>query len=155
MGELEHHQGKCIFRHVFCPDMDCEEGKVMFKDVSEHLLTVHENDSEWKMEEEIKNQWLPLGRFENDSYFDSTAPWDSYPQKITSIDGDVFYEVGFKVNNAFRFVIYFLGSPEEAKNFSCKILVTNKDGEEFSYTSKVHTFDERKDDIIASETCFK
>ena len=59
------------------------------------------------------------------------------------------------VNNAFHHVIYFFGSPEEAKNFSCTTLVTNKDGEKFTYTGKIHTLDEKKEDIMASESCFR
>ena len=44
--DLEYHQGICIYRQVFCPNVDCilyrhidceEEGKILFKDVIDHL----------------------------------------------------------------------------------------------------------------------
>ena len=75
--------------------------------------------------------------------------------KFTVTDGDVFYDAGYFANNAFHYVIYFSGSPDEAKKFSCTISVANKDGEKFTYTGKVHTLDEKADDIIASASCFK
>jgi len=165
--ELEHHQEKCIFRQVFCPTVFsqnsgpdiwyCKEKKVMFKDVREHLLTVHKNNLERKMVEGEKNKWIASRRFKICN-LNSATPQSQLrscpPTKIISTDGDVFYDVGFIVNNAFYYVIYFYGSPEEAKNFSWTIFV-QVSGKKFTYTGKVHTLDEKEDDIIASETCFK
>ena len=100
------------------------------------------------MEDGEKNKWVARKQFQD---FYRNFP----PRKITSTDGDVFYDVGYMVGNAFYYVIYFFGSPEEAKGFSCTISVTNKDGKKFTYTGKVHTFDENKEDIMASESCLK
>merc|ERR1712080_758217 len=69
-------------------------------------------------------------------------------------DGDLFFQADYSAKYAFNFVIYFFGSPDEAKEFSCTISVANKDGEKFTYTGKVHTLDEKVDDIIASASCF-
>ena len=36
--DLQHHQRKCIYRLVFCPNILCnQEGKIIFKDVIDHL----------------------------------------------------------------------------------------------------------------------
>ena len=46
--ELENHQGKCIFRQVFCPGWDCKDlfssKQVMIKDFNDHLTTFHKNN---------------------------------------------------------------------------------------------------------------
>merc|ERR1712080_32173 len=152
--ELEHHQGKCIFRLVFCPKIDCIVRKVVFKDFNDHLVTVHKNDYNTSLVEGEKNKWATNKIFK-DSDFNSTSPMIFPPRKITSTDGDAFYEVSYLKNNAFHFMIYLLGSQDEAKKFSCKISVTNKDGEKFAYTGKIHTFDEKYEDIIASESLFE
>jgi len=151
--ELEHHQGKCIFRQVFCPDWICEE-KVMFKDVNDHLVTVHKNNRKWKMVVGEKNKWATFKPFKNSELDGSTrVTWS--PRKITSTEGDVFYEVCYLANKACHFMIYLLGSPDEAKKFSCTFSVTNEDGEKIIYTGKIHTLDEKADDIIASESLFR
>jgi len=153
--ELEYHQGKCIFRLVFCPEnYCCNEEKVMFKDINDHLVKVHKNDFETSMLKGEKNKWAAYKKFAV-SDFDSTTLLYFPPIKITSTDGDAFYEVGYIKNKAFYFIIYLMGSSDEAKKFSCKISVSNKDGEEFTYTGKIHTFDEKYEDIIASESLFK
>ena len=42
--DLEHHhQVKCIYRQVFCPRVRCEEKKVLFKNVFDHLKTCLKN----------------------------------------------------------------------------------------------------------------
>ena len=52
-------------------------------------------------------------------------------------------------------MIYYFGSLDEAKKFTCKIATSNENGESFTYTGKIHTLDEKADDIIASEFCFR
>lgn len=152
--ELEHHQGECIFRIVSCPDLylDCDDESVVFKDLADHLITHHKNDFEWKMAEGKKNEWVALKHFE-DGDLDDCNTWSS--RKVTSTDGDIFYESSCIENNAFHLVIYLLGSPDEAKKFTCRISVTNKKGEKFIYIGPIHTFNETIDDINATESSFR
>ena len=45
--ELDHHSGKCIYRLVFCPKMQCQRinGKVLlFNDVIDHLGIFHKHE---------------------------------------------------------------------------------------------------------------
>ena len=95
-----------------------------FKDVSEHLITVHNNNFEWKMAEDEKNKWVTDKLFDN-SFFDFNSLVFP-PEKITNTKGDSFYGVGRLTDNAFYFVIYLFGSPEEARQFSCTISASNK-----------------------------
>ena len=99
------------------------------------------------MEDGEKNKWVARKQFQD---FYRNFP----PRKITSTDGDVFYYVGKFANNAFH-IICLLGPPDEDKKFSCTISVKNKDGEKFTYTGKIHTLDEKREDIMASESCLK
>merc|ERR1711874_154561 len=59
------------------------------------------------------------------------------------------------MGKAFHYMIYFYGSPDVAKKFLCTISITNEEGEKFTYTGKIHTLDEKKEDIMASESCLK
>ena len=76
------------------------------------------------MAEDEKNKWVTDKLFDN-SYFTST-PWYFPPEKIINTKGDSFYGVGCLTDNAFHFVIYLFGSPEEARQFSCTISASNK-----------------------------
>ena len=83
--ELEHHQGECIFRKVFCP-CRCKIKKVMFKNVDFHLSEYHnDNDElfELSMAKGEKNKWIEYLGF-HDSHFDfSTVTENRYTiQKI-------------------------------------------------------------------------
>ena len=44
--ELKNHQKQCIFRQVFCLDLDCNsENNVIFRDFTDHLDAVHDISS--------------------------------------------------------------------------------------------------------------
>ena len=69
------------------------------------------------------------------------------PIELTTACGAVFY-----ANACFRyFKIYvwisLLGSPSEAKNYSCDYSIRNKHHETFHYIGPVHTLDEWYEDI--------
>ena len=44
----------------------------------------------------------------------------------------------------------FFGSTEEARNYSCRISVKNKFGNEFNYSGPVHTLDQTEKAIVNS-----
>ena len=148
--DLEHHKQKCIFRQVFCPHWACKEKKVMFKDVNDHLATVHKNDfSEGKIT--FRKTRTISFNFERLDILSNAL----HNGKATSPDGDVFFDAGYFANNALHYVIYIFGCPDEAKKFSATISISNKDGEKFIYMGRPHTLDKKREDIIASESCFK
>jgi len=77
------------------------------------------------------------------------------PSKITTTDEYVFYDVAYYVNEFIHMWIYYHGSSDEAKNFSCSLSFVSKSGDKFNHSGRVvHTFDENKDDIIASGAFF-
>jgi len=152
---LDIHHRKCIFRPVFCPDARCQgDKKVMFKDIAGHFTTFHKNVLALEMLVGGENKWIankPMAQLN----LDKIAHLFFLPNKVTRSDGTVFYEVGCLINNAFHFIIFLIGPPEAAKSFSCSVSVTTNDGEKYLYIGKVHTLDEKKEDIIVSESCFK
>ena len=44
----------------------------------------------------------------------------------------------------------FFGTSEEAKNYSCRVSIENKFGNEFKYSGPVHTLDKTEEAIIKS-----
>jgi len=155
--DLEHHQKKqCVFdlnlRSVFCPYVHCGNRKVLFKDVIEHINTVHRKIPEIKMIDGKANRWN-LGYQPYDSNtFNNGLCW--YPSKITTTDGDVFYDGAYYVNKYMHMWIYYYGSSDEAKNFSCSWSFVSKSGHKFYHSGIVHTFDKNEEDIFASGSFF-
>ena len=145
--DLDHHQRKCIYRKVFCPQIVCYKEKVLFKDVLAHLKKCL---SKPIYEEEMSNDeanvfhiWIDcLHKFENE---DSWAP-----TKMTSTCGAVFFPLTYIENKHLYVWICLLGSSDETKNFSCTYSMKNKFGENFIYTGPVHTLDKNYEAIITS-----
>ena len=97
---LETHHGECKFRKVICPlavefcprevddgELICEGKKFCFKDIFDHLNTVHKDD--WYENNLINgesNKWILNlnigGNVSNGSFW--------FPRKLTSTNGDVF-----------------------------------------------------------------
>ena len=44
--------------------------------------------------------------------------------------------------------VLFFGSTEEARNYSCRISVKSKFGNEFNYTGPVHTIDKNYEEMV-------
>lgn len=151
--ELSYHQGKCIFRQVFCPHYFCGR-KILYKDVIDHMIIAHKNNLECLNIIEEKAGKLIVNDYRlcmNDFDFERDFSWK--PTKI-SCGGDFFFAVTYFVNNIFHFWIYFLGSPDEARNFSSVYSFKNMIGETFNYGGPVHTLDESISDIIAAGSFF-
>ena len=146
--DLEHHQVKCIYRQVFCPDNTvCRERKVLFKDVLDHLkICLKKTVLNEKMPNEEVNKFIVLIdtglQLEND---DSWAP-----TKMTSTCGGVFFTSKYVKNETLYIWICLLGSSDEAKKFSVTYSVKNKVGENLIYTGPVHTLDKNYEAIITS-----
>ena len=146
-NDLYHHQRKCIYRKVFCPQFGGKKSKVLFKDVLVHLRKCLKGPIyEEKMSDVEVNKFsicIDTGReLEND---------DSWtPTKITSTCGAVFFLSVYIENKTLYAWICLLGSSDEAKKFKVSYSMKNKIGENFIYTGPVHTLDKRYDDVITS-----
>jgi hypothetical protein len=149
VGDLEHHQGKCIYRQVVCPNVDCEEeGKVLFKDVIDHLqICLDEPIEEVEMSNEEANNFLVS--FITNEQLDDGDNW--LATKMTSTCGAVFFLTGYVKHETVYFWLQLLGSSDETKKYLCTNLIKNEIGnEKFIYSGLVHTLDKGYEDIIAS-----
>ena len=75
------------------------------------------------------------------------------PTKFTSTCGATFFAAAVTVKDSVCVWVIFMGSSDEAENYSSSISIENKIGKKFNkfnFTGSVHTIDEKADDIIAS-----
>ena len=96
VNNLKIHHGKCIFRKVFCPHPACKAcpfdpeslvywgTKVCFKEIFDHLNTVHKNT--WHEINGESNKWTELIKM--NGFLKDGRKWA--PSKMTSTNGDVF-----------------------------------------------------------------
>ena len=145
--ELGHHHGKCIYRSVFCPNIQCQvqNVNVLFKDVIDHLGVFHKHET-------IDYQ-LVIGKALVTEKSTATLGvkdciWN--PSKITSSCGAIFFTFARINNNSFYSWIVFMGSSDEAKNYSYTTSVTSNHGEKFIFCGPVSTVDKGFEDVIAS-----
>ena len=72
------------------------------------------------------------------------------PGKIISSCGALFFQFVRIKNDTMYSCIVFMGSSDEAINYSYSCSVTNITGQEFIYKGSVPTLDDKSDDIITS-----
>ena len=142
--DLEHHQRKCIYRKVFCPHpgKNCQ---ILYKDVIEHLETSHKVHDFGE-----KNQLFSYFIMDNIALENGTT-WGVV--KFATSCGAVFFTSAIMVKERFCVLLTFMGSSDEAENYSSSITIENKIGEKinkFNFTGAVHTPDEKADNIISS-----
>ena len=145
--DLEHHQRKCIYRQVFCPHPGkaCQSNKIMFKDVIEHLETSHKVHDSGEKNQLFSYFGTGKHSFEKGNYWSLV--------KFATSCGAVFFSSAIIVKERFCVLLTFMGSSDEAENYSSSITIENKIGEKinkFNFTGAVHTLDENADNIIAS-----
>ena len=150
--ELGHHHGKCIYRPVFCPNIQCQVRNVtvLFKDVIDHLGGVFHTIGPINYQLVVgkalvtKKFTATLGvcQLQNGKY------WN--PEKITSSCGAVFFIFGTIDNNTLYSWIAFYGSADEAMKYSYTSSVTSNRGEKFTFSGPVFTIDTGFEAIIAS-----
>ena len=169
VNNLKIHQEKCIFRKVFCPlckiqrchnrrscrNSSCWGTRVCFKDIFDHFNTNH--TLVWNQIDGESNKWTldPFDPFDPNNIVKGCR-W--YSGKMTSNNGDVFALVAkpswsssiISIINGFYTWIWFFGSTEEARNYSCRISIKNKFGHEFIYSGPVHAIDKSEKAIVNS-----
>ena len=150
--ELGHHHGKCIYRPVFCPNIQCQVRNVtvLFKDVIDHLdgvfHTIGTIDYQLVIGKALvtKKSLATLGA----SQVQNVKHW--HPGKITSSCGALFFTFEAIRNNTLYSCIVFYGSAEEAMKYSYTSSVTSDRGEKFTFSGPVFTLDTEFEAIIAS-----
>ena len=154
--DIDEHQKNCIFRMIYCPSNispnGCKE-KILFKNISNHLeaCTFKIEYGFPTIETENNKCTIHLHTITKDNQ--RIGAWK--PKEFKSIDGMTFYLVGHwsKNKDYVHFWIYFLGSPQEAKNYAYT-LSTGKPGDKFTYQGHVKPLDEGCHDIIAKQSGF-
>ena len=157
---LEIHQRKCIFRKVYCPKLACSMDlesrniELLFKDVMEHIFDSHSNDSEISKIAGETNVWT--ARLRNSRNFEQRHKDNSicWSKKMTSACGAVFFFEAWMIQNTIHCWVNFLGSLDDAKNFTVNFSVSNNARETFIYDGPVHTLDKKQFDILEEQSCF-
>ena len=151
--DLEHHQGKCIYRLIFCPSIKCQfkGDKFLFKYVLEHLEFFHENET--KQYDLIFGKALVTRKNTKRNQVKNGEYWN--PGKIISSCGALFFTFVKVKNDTMYSCIVFMGSSDEARKYSYTCSVTSNMEETFMFRGPVSTVDRSFDDIIASGSLLK
>ena len=125
---LEFHQRQCIFRKVYCPDVRCNRDsrniELLFKDVTKHLDDFHGNRCE-RLVNKGHNIWLvnftDVGRNFEQRDRDQSSYWTV--GQVTTTCGSVFFLEAWLKENAIHCWIKFLGSLDDAMNYTVNFSV--------------------------------
>ena len=79
--------------------------------------------------------------------------WGLY--KVTTSDGDVFFQCAYFNNDSFYTWTYYFGSADDRKVYRSRHMVTSKLGEIFIYHGYPHTLDVPKNKIIVADFTLK
>ena len=162
--ELEKHQRNCIYRQIFCPDFSCKE-KLLFLDFEYHFLatTVHKNIIEINVDYVSEHEFKSTGPGNikilkwncnyNSNFEHSEMTWGLY--KVTTSDGDVFFQIAYFNNNSFYTWTYFFGLVDDGKVIASRHIVKSKLGEVFLYHGHPHTLDMPQNKIIVADLTFR
>ena len=164
--ELEKHQRNCIYRQIFCPDVSCKE-KLLFLDLEYHFLatTAHKNiieiNVDYVPEHElnstgpgnVKQKLLKWNCNYNTNFEHPEMTWGLY--KVTTSDGDVFFQSAYFKNSTFYTWTYVFGSEDDRRVYQSRHMVKSKFGEVFIYRGCPHTLDMPKNKIIVADFAFK
>ena len=152
--DLEGHQIGCIFRAVYCPWLKCNVGRIIFKDLADHLNEKHFDFSKEHAKKFVATfEKAQRNRHVYDMRFCLEEKY-YWTRKIKIKDRYDFFLVGTIVNRIMHFWVYIVGSPHEAKNYTCTLSVNGNDGNKYSYYGYVKPLDEGSADIIAKQALF-
>ena len=153
--DLNYHQKGCVFRKVYCPILHCKskeksQGKVMFKDVIDHLKQHYSgNLGNFSLNDAENNKYVAnigTSRLTHNSY------WQKTHIKIS--DGTIFFLVGKVVNKSAHFWLYSLLSPLETKNYAYTVSIKGKDEAKFTFRDNVKPLDVGANEIIDKQYVF-
>lgn len=118
----------------------------------EHYNTEHEGEQPTPDYEEGKNKFTI--EYDNLEKFDYVN-YSFWPTKLQATNGDIFFQVDrIGSDEIMHFWVYFMGSSEEAANYSYTFYLTGKSQEEFIYHGPVVPLDENHKDVIKNHRTF-
>jgi len=137
-------------RFVYCPFLGCKQ-KIIFKDINEHLGTIHQG--------KVSNAYQKDG--EKDKFFikphwtRSTDEKSWWLSQMKTNDGMVFFLMGKIERRILHFWVYFVGLPQDVRNYLCTISVANpQKNEKHLCKNEVRLLDEKHEDIIFNQSTF-
>ena len=146
------HQSECIYRLVKCPNVGCGF-EVPFHELLEHM----------KEKECIASDIAsPKGIGKKATFGKKVKEYHMFklnkslkPERV-EIENKTFFIIGKAKDGTFYHWIHFVGSPQEAKNFSCTLEYFETETEKvfFTQTSEVFSIDETAESIIENGKCF-
>ena len=116
----------------------------MFKDIIDHLETAHKLNV-YKAVNEIDTFFT---KKDVESGFSNGNFW--HASKLVTSSSAQFFSIGRTANDTVYQWLVFMGSSDEARNYSYTCSISNQIGQKFIYSGPVHTLDDNFDDIIAS-----
>ena len=155
---MDDHQKNCIFRMISCPSKHMGDGfgcmqKVLFKDIVDHLTACQMKEGAIVIEKNKKCTIYLQTMLNKGDDEDRIIAW--YPSEFYLDDTQMtFYLVGHVDSKSEDFIhwwIYFLGSPQEVKNYDYTLSI-GKTGDKLTYNGHVKPLDEEWNDIIAEQS---
>jgi hypothetical protein len=153
--DFADHCQDCVFRLVYCPELDCQEknGMIIFKEIVDHSRANH-GLNDWLNKEGKSIQ-------SNVSFAYMLVMKERSETRLKyiwlrkmSLSNTDFFLTGRSENDMVYFWIYILGSRFEAKNFAYTLSVTSKSGTKSFFYDHVKPLDEGAKDIIARKSAF-
>jgi hypothetical protein len=139
MDSLVYHEVECEWRTIVCPDLNCKI-----------LQNFNMLDQHWKQHHK-QCTYKKLSFFEHSILL---------KEEFLSRSSKFCYQINFSMKKAKFFIqtalknkrlylwVYYYGSPEEAKNYTCCLKVFGDCDAEFIYNGIVRSLDEPKETIF-------
>jgi hypothetical protein len=151
LESLLYHEIDCQWRKIFCPVLRCicndtDGAKIIFNLFEDHLTEHHTNlvilNASFIESYAVKIK-------EDNLSGTTTGTWKPC---ILSLNGAQFFRQIALEKDRFYMWVYYYGSKEEAKNYSCAIKAYGSDNEEFINNGPPRSLDESKDEVIAGKS---
>jgi hypothetical protein len=140
MDSLVYHEVECEWRKIVCPDFFCKIGNVIYNMLSQHM-TEHKNQIVDKEMLVFEQNFLLTEEYLSKS----SLIW--YPIPFSQKQAKFFLELVLQ-NGRFYLWVYYHGSPEEAKNYTCNLKVFGDCDAKFIYNGIVRSLDEPKETVF-------
>jgi hypothetical protein len=145
MDSFVYHELDCEWRPIFCPVLFCKAKTVIFNKLCQHLTEQHSENPNVDKKLLVFEQKLVI----IEEYFSkSLLIW--YPIPFSHKNNLFFLDMAL-ISGRLYLWVYYNGSPEEAKNYKCKIKVFGDCDTEFVYNDTVRSLDESMDSVLKDE----
>ena len=146
------HEQECVHRHVKCPKITCIE-MVKFKDLVSHMK---KTDQCLEYQRPLFTNELLMNTFRINEQIAFRGLFTIQPLKF-DYDGKVFLSVGQARKGSLYHWVHFLGSKNEARNYSYSLeyYSNSKNEDNCVFAGQVISIDEPSESIIGnSQHCF-